>query len=101
MASLKGALKICNQSGKCQVNGNGSGGANIRYGTNEIYCPGGGGQCTCVWCKTGPGDTGPKVGRGVLSASPAGQPAPKGPVIGGSTGPKGGGLPPVAKYNKR
>ena len=99
--TMKEAFKICNRSGKCQVNGDGRGGANIKYGTNEIHCPGGGGQCTCVWCKTGPGDKGPKVGGGVLSASPAGQPAPRSPVIGKPTGTNGGGLPPVAKYNRR
>jgi hypothetical protein len=72
--TLKEALKICNKHGNCRVN-NGSGGANIQVGTNEVYCPHGGGQCQCVVCtppkRTQSVGTG-KFGLGsVLNQSPS------------------------------
>jgi hypothetical protein len=42
-----------------------------------------------------------KPGGGVLSASTASQPTPKGPVLGGSTGTNGGGKPVVKPITRR
>jgi hypothetical protein len=99
--TLKEALQLCNKTGDCMVHGRPGVGVNIAYKGNEIFCPYGGGQCTCLLCgpkRTEPADTGPKVGTGGVSSQNAtsGTPAPKGPVVGGSTGTKVG-APPVVR----
>lgn len=117
---LNGALKACNKHGGCKVNGD-KNGVNIEYNGSEIYCPHGGGDCVCLHCRP-PKRTG-SLGTvvtpgGVFGGKPVnGQPAPKAPVLGGSTGTNGGGKPApknpvlggsigtigggVVKYNKR
>ena len=88
----KGALKICNKRGNCDVRGM-PGGVNIKVGVNEVWCPHKG-PCVCTSCppqKARTSTPGPiKVG-GVLSGSTATtgpatpnatpKPAP-GPVVG-------------------
>lgn len=73
--TISEALQLCKKSGGCTVTKY-KDGTNIKYGTNEIYCPDKG-QCECVACsppkRTGGiwGSVKPTVG-GVLSPRPAG-----------------------------
>jgi hypothetical protein len=104
--TLNEALQLCNKTGGCTVIGRPGVGANITYKGDEIFCPYGGGQCTCLLCKTKrtePADTGPKVGTGGVSShdTTGGAPPPKGPADGGSTGTKVGAPPVVKSANQR
>lgn len=94
--TLKGALAICNKHGNCEVRG-GKGGANIRYGTNYVWCPYGGGNCSCIVCtpRTKAGGVKdqvviPKKGGGKAETIPRPS-TPKPVVIKNSNGPAAGG----------